>query len=571
MIIIGKNIEFFRQNSGDTESFVSRCWKIFAGLSKQDVLVGLILSSLMINILGLILPFTIIQMYDRVIPNKSYNTFIAFILIVIVALIVEAILKIMRGFVSSLLDIKLSCLMSLHAYKSATNADLLAFERNPFSVQIDRFNLINILKEYYSGQYFIVMCDAPFLLIYFLFIYCINFYVGITVTVVSLILLAISCLHVAKFKINQTQQTKTIQIVSKFLVELLGGIGTIKAIGLEEQMLRRYEKLQKNNIKKEFDFIQEKMSSNKNIAIVGQFMVMVTVIVSCLMIFEERMSVGGMAACILLSGKVMQPIANLISLLLRWNNFELADREFGQLLTIKSEHNKEQNIKIIEGEIVLNNIDFSHIDQNGNKIPILLHANLTIPAKQMVAIHGDKLSGKSTLINILGCLYKIEEGNFFIDGQDVNLGNLDYIRNQIAFICQEPYCFQGTILENLTRFNDVALEKVQQCCLEIGLHQFIQAMPNGYQTIIGIDANDFLTPNIKQYILIARELIKDPKIILLDESNINIDLETELVLRHIINLKKGKTTIVIISHKQSLLKLADQHCYIKKQHIIKND
>ena len=65
-------------------------------------------------------------------------------------------------------------------------------------------------------------------------------------------------------------------------------------------------------------------------------------------------------------------------------------------------------------------------------------------------------------------------------------------------------------------------------------------MPNGYQTIIGIDANDFLTPNIKQYILIARELIKDPKIILLDESNINIDLETELVLRHIINLKKGK-------------------------------
>jgi ABC-type multidrug transport system fused ATPase/permease subunit len=107
--------------------------------------------------------------------------------------------------------------------------------------------------------------------------------------------------------------------------------------------------------------------------------------------------------------------------------------------------------------------------------------------------------------------------------------------------------------------------------LEIGLHQFIQAMPNGYQTIIGIDANDFLTPNIKQYILIARELIKDPKIILLDESNINIDLETELVLRHIINLKKGKTTIVIISHKQSLLKLADQHYYIKKQHIIKND
>lgn len=571
MTIESKAMEFFRKNSDNAQSFFDRLQTNFERLSKQDVLIGLILSSLMINILGLILPFTIIQMYDRVIPNKSYNTFIAFILIVVVGLIVEAILKIMRGFVSTLLDVKLSYSMSLRAYKAAANSDLLEFERNPFSMQIDRFSLINTLKDYYSGQYFIVMCDAPFVLIYFIFLYCIQVYVGISVTTVCLLLLATSYLHATKFKINQLQKTQTVQIISKFLVELLSGIGTVKAIGLEEQMLRRYERLQKNHIKKEFNLVQEKMASSKHITLVAQIMIMVTVVVGCFMIFKDRMSMGGMAACILLSGKVMQPIASLISLFLRWNNFEIADQEFQQLVQIKSECNKQQKLNITEGEIILDNINFSHTDQNGNKITIFSNANLVVPAKQMIAIHGDKLSGKSTLINILGCLYKVASGNFFIDGQDVNLADFNYTRNQIAFICQEPYCFQGTIFDNLTRFNEVSQEEVQKCCLQIGLHQIIQSLPNGYQTIIGIDANDVLTQNIKQYILIARELIKDPKIILFDGSNINIDLETEMILRHLITLKKGKVTIVVVSNKQSLLKIADQHYFIKGQQLIRND
>lgn len=546
-------------------------YKSFEHLSRQDIFIGLMLSSLMINILGLVLPFTIIQMYDRVIPNKSYNTFIAFMFIVIVALIIEAILKIMRGFVSASLDVKLSYSLSISAYKNAANADLLEFERSPFSLQIERFNLINTLKEYYSGQYLIAICDAPFMLIYFIFIYCIQVYVGIGVTIVCLILLAVSCLHMSKLKTNQVQKNKHTQRISNFLVELLSGISTVKTIGLEEQMLRRYEKLQKYHIIKEFDTIQEKMASSKNIVILGQIMTMLAVIISCLMIFKDRMTMGGMAACILLSGKVMQPIASLISLLLKWQNFKIADQEFNELINIKSDNNSNKKIlNIIQGEIVLNNINFSHVDQNGNKIPILVNAQLTIPAKQMVAIYGDKLSGKSTLMQILACLYQIDSGDFFIDGQDVSLSDLDCIRNQIAFISNESYCFQGTILDNLCRFNDIDINKIHQLCMNIGLHQIIQSMPNGYQTVIGIDANDVLTQNIKQYIMIARELIKNPKIILFDESNINIDLETDNILRNIIDLNKGKITIVVVSYRQSLLKLVDQHYFIKERNLIKN-
>lgn len=538
-------------------------------LSKQDLFVGLMLSSCLINILGLVLPFTIIQMYDRVIPNKSYNTFVAFIIIVLVVLVVEALLKIMRGFVSASLDIKLGYSMNLYGYKTAVNADLIEFEKVPFSVQLDRFNFINSLKEYYSGQYLIAVCDAPFVLIYFIFFYCIQIYVGLSVTIVCLLLLCISYLQSTKFKKDQIQKTKDSQTISKFLIELLSGIGTIKTLGLEEQMLRRYERLQKTHVKQEFQLIQEKMATGKNIIIGSQIVIITAVMVSCYTIFKNHMTLGGMSACILLAGKVMQPVASLINLIIRWEHFSIANHEFNKLINIRNESiNLTKKITIVEGEIILNNINFSYVDYNGNQQSIFENAKLCIPAKKVIAIHGDRLCGKSTLINILAFLFKAE-GTILIDGENTNILDLDCLRQQIAFISEKTSLFQGTILENLTRFSNIELKKVQEICTNIGLHNVIQSMPNGYQTMVGID--DSLSRGMKQFIIIARELIKEPKIILFDEVNMDLDLEMDFILRQILNLKKGKITIVIVSSRPSLLLMADQHYLIKNKKIINMD
>ncbi len=541
-------------------------------LSKQDLFVGLMLSSFLINILGMVLPFTIIQIYDRVIPNSSYNTFAAFMIILFIVLIIEASLKIMRGFVSTSLDTKLGYILSLNAYKTAVNSDLIEFERDPFSVQIDRFNLIVVLKEYYSGQYLIAICDAPFLIFYFIFFYCIQVYVGLTVTILCLGLLAISYLQASKFKESQLQKTKETQVISKFLIELLAGVSTIKTLGLEEQMLRRYERLQKNHVKREFQFIQERMSSGKSINITSQIIVIVAAIVSCCTIFKNYMTLGGMSACILLAGKIMQPLASLINLIIRWENFSIASQEFNKFINIKpelliesTEFDKIKKINLVKGEITLNNINFSYVDRNGNNISILENVQFTVPSKKVIAIHGDKLSGKSTLMNILACLFKAN-GEMFIDGENVNCLDLNYLRKQIAFISQKATIFQGTILDNLTRFSNIELKKVQKICMELGLHGTISAMPNGYQTQIGI--GDSLTRGIKQSIIIAREFIKDPKIILFDETNMDLDLEIDVVLHNLLNFIKHQITMVLVSTRPSLLLMADQHYTIKNRKVL---
>jgi ATP-binding cassette, subfamily C, bacterial LapB len=537
----------------------------FEHLSKQDLFVGLILSSCLINLLGLVLPFTIIQMYDRVIPNKSYNTFAAFLVIVLVVLIIESILKIMRGFISSSLDVKLGYVMSKYAYKTAVNSDLISFEQDPFGMQIDRFNFINSLKEYYSGQYLIAMCDAPFVIIYFIFCYCIQMYVGLSVTVVCLILLAISYLQAIKLKANHFQKTKDSQIISKFLIELFGGLGTIKTLGLEEQMLRRYERLQKNHVQKEFELIQEKMATSKNIVISSQIVVITAAVVGCCMIFKNHMTVGGMSACILLAGKVMQPVASLINLIIKLKHFSIAKQEFNKLTNYKQENTDNcKKIFISNGEIKLNNINFFYTDQLNNKISIFENLEFTVPAKKIIAIHGNRLSGKSTLINILACLFR-GEGTVEIDGENINNLDLDHLRKQIALISEKTTLFQGNILENLSGCSNIAPSIIQDVCVKIGLHNIIQAMPNGYQTVVGTE--DSLARGVKQLIIIARELIKNPKIILFDE--VSIDLEIDLMMKQIINLNKGRITMVIVSTRPSLLYMADEHYFIKNKKIIK--
>lgn len=535
-------------------------------LSKKDLLVGLMLSSFLINILGLVLPFTIIQIYDRVIPNRSYNTFAAFMIIVFIVLIIELLLKIMRGFISSTLDIKIGYSMNIYAYKTAVTADLIDFEKVPFGLQLDRFNFINSLREYYSGQYLIAICDVPFILVYFIFFYCIHVYVGMGITIICLLLLCVSYLQSIKLKQDQVQKTKETQVVSKFLIELLSGISTIKTLGLEEQMLRRYERLQKTHVKQEFDLIQEKMSTTKNIIISSQIVIITAVMICCYTIFKNYMTLGGMSACILLAGKVMQPFASLINLIIKWKHFAIARQEFNKFINVKSESSAVgKKLNIMEGELALANINFQYTESNGNQVSIFENAKLFISARKVIAIHGDRLSGKSTLINILACLFK-PSGTMLIDGENIDNLDLDYLRQQIAFISEKTTLFQGTILENLTRFSDIELKKVQEICAGIGLHNIIQNMPNGYQTMVGVD--DSLSRGVKQYIIIARELIKQPKIMLFDEINMDLDLELDFILRHMVNFYKGKITIVIISSRPSLLLMADEHYLIKDKKII---
>ena len=183
--------------------------------------------------------------------------------------------------------------------------------------------------------------------------------------------------------------------------------------------------------------------------------------------------------------------------------------------------------------------------------------------------HGSGFSGKSTLLLLLMDLYKIEEGKMTVDGIDVRDIDLESYRRKIAYMNDHGELFNGTIIDNLTMFEkDKYGVQAKQIARAIGLHDVIEAMPNAYNTEVGTGTIDLLSKGHKQQILLVRALIGDPKVLLFDEANLALDIESDVKLRKYLMSKKGLCTIVLVTHRPSLLEMADRHFKIENCNVV---
>ena len=157
-------------------------------------------------------------------------------------------------------------------------------------------------------------------------------------------------------------------------------------------------------------------------------------------------------------------------------------------------------------------------------------------------------------------LYKVTDGNILIDGNDLKSLDLDSYRRNVAYMSDAGELFNGTILENLTMFDvDKYGEKAKELAISLGFHDIVEAMPQAYDTMVGTGTVDILSKGHKQQILIIRSLLHDPKLILFDEANLALDIDSDVKLRKYLLSLKGERTMVLSTHRPSLIAMADKH------------
>lgn len=516
----------------------------------------LAVASLFLNVLGLALPMALLQVYDRILPNKSTGTMVLLMGGVLGALLLESILTFARSYVTGWIGARFEHKAGCEAIDRLVMTSIDNFEKEGSGVHLERLNSLATVREFYAGQALLTLLDLPFALIYLALVALMGGWL-VLVPIVLLVMFALSAMKIGT-TLRDAIEKRMIADDRRFnfLIEVLGGIHSVKAMAMESQMVRRYERLQESCAE---GYYTVALRSANALGVSSFFSQVTTIAVAAfgsVIVMDGDMTTGGLAAASLLAGRSMAPIQKALGVWTRFQSFVLASGRLEKLFALPPEAEKNlPKMPSTKGKLELEGVSFAF----GEKMPTVIDtASIGIEAGECIAIAGGNGSGKTTLLTLMQGALRPTRGRVMIDGVDVTQYEPQSVRDQIAYLPQSGVLFQGTILQNITmfrsEFDDIAVETAGL----LGLDEVVATMAYGFDTPVGDGAYDSLPRGIKQRIAIARALVNNPRIVLFDEANTAVDSAGDNFLRVWLERAKGKRTLVLVTHRPSLVKLADR-------------
>jgi ATP-binding cassette subfamily B protein len=346
---------------------------------------------------------------------------------------------------------------------------------------------------------------------------------------------------------------------NSYLIQSLSGISSIRSMAIEQTVRWHWEELLNNLTKKNFSVqvignqLQIISSTIQSLATTGLLWF------GAWLVIQNQLTIGQLVAFNMLLGNIIQPFQRLIVL---WNQLQeviVSTERINDVLEAEVEEDlaiqPRQNLPRLHGRICFDNVTFRY--HSDSEVNILENLSFEIQPKQTVAVVGRSGSGKTTLSKLILGLYLPTDGRVLIDNQDVTSIALKSLRSQIGVVDQETFLFGGTIRENISIAHpEASLEEIIEAAQLAGADEFIKRMPMGYETQIG-EGGGMLSGGQRQRLAIARALLGNPRLLILDEATSHLDAESERIIQN--NLKKilkGRTSL-IIAHRLSTVRNAD--------------
>ncbi|MBF0420897.1 MAG: ATP-binding cassette domain-containing protein [Magnetococcales bacterium] len=528
------------------------------------------LTSFIINLLELMVPLALVQVYNRILPNHASQTLSLLVLGILVVLLIEAALRAVRSYYMGWMGARFEHRVSCGSFRRLLHAAPEEIERTDSSKFMEGMNAINQVGELYSGAALMALFDVPFLFMYLILIYKLAGAL-VLVPLGALFLIGAPSAYVGltlKRTIKQDMDQK--QRRFSFITETLNRIHSVKAFAMEALLLRRHEMLLIKGLRQTYDLVFLGSIMPAVSSFTTQGMTAMIIALGAIRVMDGDLTTGGLAACTLLAGRSLQPIQSLVSGWTRLQAIRLARQEVNALFALRQQTNPVVTgvEAALNGSLELQNVSMVAVikpewqpRQEGvappkpKELPILTDISLSVAPGECIGIVGESGSGKSTLLKLLTGAIKATQGNVLVDGCEVRFLP-QHLFAQIGYVPQKGVLFNGTILQNITMYDDFRKDLALDIAARLGLDAIVNRMPKGYQTVVGDGAPDTLPAGVQQRIAIARILAREPKILLFDEANTAIDSAGDNLLRVCLEGMRGKCTIVLISQRPSLLRLA---------------
>ena len=522
-----------------------------------------IFASFAINLLALALPLSIMQVYDRIIPNHSLATLTYLFFGLTLAIALDYVLKISR-----------SALLSLHATRFVEKVENEgvsrflrapngAFERDPAAVNLNRYAAAAALADYHSGQAKLVTIDLPFVGIALIVMTIVGSTMVLVPAVLFFIFAVLAIRRACEFRAVLDSRTAQDNRKFDFIAEVLAGIHTVKGMAMEPQMQRRFERLQQAVAESTMASILIGQGSQTSALLYGSISQLIVVAIGGAQVINDHLTMGALACCTMLSGQILRPLLRAISLWTEKESVNHRRAEVRLLLDLPAVEPVPVHLATVVGNVQFENVTFKY----GTATNLAIEAvDLSIKAGTMIGIKGQDGSGRTTLLKLIQGDIKPTTGRVMVGGVSTVEPDFLAARRHIAYVGAAPVIFSGTIMENLTVFSPEKRDFARKMSQLMGLEATINLLPDGYETMLGRGITDDLPMSTAQQLNIVRALTSRPRVLALDEANMVLDAIAEPALIRALESLRGHLTVLVVTHRPSLLALCDRLIIVEDGH-----
>ena len=517
----------------------------------RPLLICIAAFSFFINLLFLVPAMFTLQVFDRVITSNSQETLIVLVVGTGVALLILLFLDYVRNRLQNVLgnivDERLS--------PPVVNAIVVRAARGASGIKIEGIRDIAALRGVFASNGLISLFDAPWAPVYVLVIWMFHPALGIGAAVSAILMLTLAWLNDRLSRRALEGLQKDGRRASQYVENSLRNAEVLQALGMTENLLGRWRKLQNKVASMQTSASRSSVAFTAGTRFVRQAIQIFMLALGAYLVLSQQASAGVMIATTILLGRAVQPIEQLVA---SWRMLVDARAAYGRLRELSGEFARPEPSLIMPrpvGRLTADSV--SHREPGGDKV-ILMNITFGLAPGEALAILGPSAAGKSTLARLLTGVWSPTGGSVRLDGADIAYWPREQLGPWIGYVPQDVELFEGTVAENIARLGELNSEAVVAAARRANTHEMILALPKGYDTPVG-EHGSRLSPGQRQRVALARALYGDPRLVVLDEPNSNLDGEGEVALAQALSgLRKDGVTSIVVTHRPSLIAHVDK-------------
>lgn len=515
-----------------------------------------LLASFFVQVFALASPLVFQVVIDKVLTHRSLSTLDVLVVALVAVAIFEIVLGAMRHYLFSHTTNRIDVELGARLFRHLVHLPLSYFESRRSGDTVARVRELENARSFLTGPALTGWLDLLFAVVFL----AVMFYYSATLTFI--VVAALPLYFAASWIVTPLLRSKLEDKFAlgaenqAFLVETVGAMETIKGQAVEPRWIREWERRLAEYVQSAFQSGHIAQASNQFVSLVSKLLTAVLLWFGARLVIQGELSVGGLIAFNMLSGRVNAPIMKLASMWQEFTQMKVSAQRLGDILDAPAESVFNPHRAMppeLNGQVTFDRVSFRYAP---DAPAVLSQLSFSVVPGEIIGVVGVSGAGKTTLMRLLQRLHVPEQGRVLLNGMDLGLMDTSWLRRQIGVVGQDSVLFNRSVRENIALSDpSQSMERVMESARLAGAHDFIMQLPQGYDTVIG-ERGSRLSGGQRARIAIARALAVNPRLLLLDEATASLDYESERVIHdHMAEICKGRT-VFIVAHRLPTLRLA---------------